>query len=302
MSIKTIATHDGYFHLDDVLACVLLSLTNDYIDAKVVRTREKSEINKCDIVVDVGMIYDHAQKRYDHHQKGYSTTWKNSDVPLSGSGLIYLHYGEEVVKKLALVEDITFDDAKEFQYFSNKFYFSFFLPCDADDNGYTFQDQTELYKKVGNLSSRVHVLNYKHLNGDRFESALDLVRNEFYDHFYRLLLSWKPTFMHLINNKCDEYMILGNDELDLAAAVDAAAEMDNVLLVIQKRKTECIARVVETLNGYRFRWPKRWRGLYGDDLVKKAGSGVIFCDKIGNDIVTNSDKSAINALHIALKS
>ncbi len=78
----TICTHDGCFHADEVLACYLLKQLPVYKDAKIVRyvfiyllfcyffrTRDMSVIVKCDIVVDVGGIYDASKHRYDHHQR-----------------------------------------------------------------------------------------------------------------------------------------------------------------------------------------------------------------------------------------
>ena len=36
---------------------------------RIVRTRNQEELDQCDIVVDVGGVYDPGQHRYDHHQK-----------------------------------------------------------------------------------------------------------------------------------------------------------------------------------------------------------------------------------------
>lgn len=65
----TIGTHDGGFHCDEALACWMLRLLPEYKTAVVVRTRKPDKLNECDIVVDVGAVFDHSRRRYDHHQR-----------------------------------------------------------------------------------------------------------------------------------------------------------------------------------------------------------------------------------------
>lgn len=65
---NTIGTHSGTFHCDEILACYLLSKHPDFAGHTVLRTRDQSLLDKCDIVVDVGSIFDPSKKRFDHHQ------------------------------------------------------------------------------------------------------------------------------------------------------------------------------------------------------------------------------------------
>ncbi|MCJ8749141.1 hypothetical protein PDJAM_G00172810, partial [Pangasius djambal] len=69
MTFVKIGTHNGTFHCDEVLACYLLRQLPEYKDAEIIRTRDPVELARCDIVVDVGGVYDHKQHRYDHHQR-----------------------------------------------------------------------------------------------------------------------------------------------------------------------------------------------------------------------------------------
>ncbi len=66
---KSIGTHSGTFHCDEVLACYMLRLLPEYQGARVVRTRDPKLLQECDIVVDVGGEYDPSNHRYDHHQR-----------------------------------------------------------------------------------------------------------------------------------------------------------------------------------------------------------------------------------------
>lgn len=76
----TVATHDGPFHADDVMACALIRTFHDP-DARVVRTRDPARIDAADLVVDVGGVYDPARGRFDHHQQSY-------EGPLSAAGMV----------------------------------------------------------------------------------------------------------------------------------------------------------------------------------------------------------------------
>ncbi|VDH93711.1 Hypothetical predicted protein [Mytilus galloprovincialis] len=64
-----IGTHNGSFHCDEVLACFLLKQLPTYKDAEIIRTRDQKVLDTCDIVVDVGGIFDPSKNRFDHHQK-----------------------------------------------------------------------------------------------------------------------------------------------------------------------------------------------------------------------------------------
>ena len=44
----------------------------------------------CDIVVDVGAVYDEAAQRFDHHQRGFTEVFGHGfETKLSSAGLIY---------------------------------------------------------------------------------------------------------------------------------------------------------------------------------------------------------------------
>ncbi len=66
---KSIGTHSGSFHCDEVLACHMLRVLPEYRDARIVRSRDPKLLQDCDIVVDVGGEYDPSKHRYDHHQR-----------------------------------------------------------------------------------------------------------------------------------------------------------------------------------------------------------------------------------------
>jgi uncharacterized UPF0160 family protein len=75
-----VATHDGPFHADDVMAYALIRTFWDD-EADVVRTRDPQRIARATIAVDVGGIYDPEKLRFDHHQSPYQG-------PLSSAGMV----------------------------------------------------------------------------------------------------------------------------------------------------------------------------------------------------------------------
>ncbi|XP_069133181.1 MYG1 exonuclease-like [Argopecten irradians] len=67
-----IGTHNGSFHCDEVLACFLLRQLPQYKDAQIKRTRDPAVLDTCDIVVDVGGVFDPEKNKFDHHQRSDS--------------------------------------------------------------------------------------------------------------------------------------------------------------------------------------------------------------------------------------
>lgn len=85
LDIMKIGTHNGTFHCDEALACFMLKCLPKFKNAEIIRSRDESVLKECDIVVDVGGVYDPAIDRYDHHQRGFTETL-TSVVPKFGSG------------------------------------------------------------------------------------------------------------------------------------------------------------------------------------------------------------------------
>ena len=56
----------------------------------VKRTRDPAVLDTCDIVVDVGAVYDESKQRFDHHQRGFGEVFGHGfTTKLSSAGLIY---------------------------------------------------------------------------------------------------------------------------------------------------------------------------------------------------------------------
>ena len=93
MTDKTIVTHNGNFHADDVFSIAAFKII--FPSFKLIRTRDLDLIAKADIVIDVGGEHDPDTDRFDHHQRGGAGERENG-IPYSSFGLIWQKYGSEI--------------------------------------------------------------------------------------------------------------------------------------------------------------------------------------------------------------
>ena len=204
---KLIGTHDGTFHCDEALGCALLQMMPSWAGATIVRTRNETELAKCDIVIDVGAVYDHSKARYDHHQRTFVTTLKDehADVPadsrpdfdtkLSACGLVYKHYGlQELLPTLTASMGVP---ATLLPILYRKMYKGFVEEVDAIDNGVDIAEGELKYKVCTNLSARVSHLNpnwnedgSKETRNALFVEAMELSGGEFLSNLQKLCTSW----------------------------------------------------------------------------------------------------------------
>ncbi|EFY92898.1 hypothetical protein J3458_004523 [Metarhizium acridum] len=137
-----IGTHNGHFHADEALAVHMLRMLPTYRDSPLVRTRDPELLAACHTVVDVGGEYDAQRNRYDHHQRGFTTTFPGRSTKLSSAGLVFKHFGRAIVAQ-RLGAGVA-EDAPEVELLHNKLYESFVEALDAHDNGISVYDPAGL--------------------------------------------------------------------------------------------------------------------------------------------------------------
>ncbi|XP_003702745.2 MYG1 exonuclease [Megachile rotundata] len=195
-----IGTHDGCFHCDEALACFMLKTLPQYKDAVIVRSRDKSILDTCDIVIDVGGEYNPSKHRYDHHMRDFkeslSTVVKkpgyNSDIKLSSAGLIYCHFGHEIIKHL--IPQLSNNDVEAV---FKQIYNTFIKEIDGIDNGIPMFKEEPVYGIVTDLSSRVQFLNVPwndktRTSDEQFPKAVELTGQEFLQHLNYAAHVWLP--------------------------------------------------------------------------------------------------------------
>lgn len=193
-----IGTHNGTFHCDEGLAVFLLRQTNTYRGASLKRSRDPKVLETCDVVVDVGAVYDVENNRFDHHQRGFSHSFGHGfDTKLSSAGLVYKHFGKEVI---ANTTQLPISDPKV-ETLWLKVYKEFIEALDAIDNGISQypSDIKPRYKNHTDLSSRVGALNPawnqptdSKMVDSQFERASLLAGEEFTQRLRYYANAWLP--------------------------------------------------------------------------------------------------------------
>lgn len=202
-----IGTHSGVFHCDEILACYMLQQLPKYEKARIVRTRDDAILKDCDIVVDVGSVYDPEKLRFDHHQKTFAHTLgsirpefadKFSKVRLSSAGLIYTHFGEEVIRQILKREKGQELSDECLRNVFVKVYEYFIQEMDGIDNGVPQFADEPVYRISTHLSARVGHFNSQWNSSEgfdeqaQFEKAKALAGEEFVETVLFFSTVWWP--------------------------------------------------------------------------------------------------------------
>ncbi|XP_068568445.1 MYG1 exonuclease [Cebidichthys violaceus] len=199
MTVIKIGTHNGTFHCDEVLACFFLRQLPEYKDAEIIRTRDPTKLAECDIVVDVGGEFDPKKHRYDHHQRTFAESFhslcpeKPWVTKLSSAGLVYLHFGRQLLGQLTQLKE----GDRQLEVLFDKLYENFVEEVDAVDNGISQCDGETRYSVSTTLSARVGHLNPRWNSKSQdteegFRKALKMVGEEFLDRVEYYQSSWLP--------------------------------------------------------------------------------------------------------------
>ncbi|CAH8433231.1 unnamed protein product [Schistosoma mattheei] len=300
-----IGTHDGRFHADEILACAMLKHLPEYSNAEIIRTRDSSILSTCDIVVDVGGVFNAENHLYDHHQREFNLTYKdfypNSDwdIKLSSAGLIYVHFGQKILSCILGMAENTMDPLVTALF--DKMYSSFIVEIDAIDNGVPMAITPLRYSMNTSLSSRVNRMNpaWNQLDTDEticFHNALQLVDKEFITlvHFYAD--TWYPAREIVLNAVKNRYSIDSSGtiiyiegtgcpwnahffEIEKSLSLNNVNEIEKqnqILFVIYQRKdsTWTIQAIpLDEHNNFsqRLPLPESWRGLRDEQLSSIVG-------------------------------
>jgi uncharacterized UPF0160 family protein len=287
--IKTIATHDGNFHADEVFAIAILKLI--YPKAKIIRTRHKGKLKNADMRVDVGGEYNIKTDDYDHHQDNFREKRSNG-IPFASAGLIWKHFGRKLVMS-----------QEGWQYIED----ALIQPIDAHDNGvkvYT-TDIIEPFT-IGHIIST-------------FVPKWD-EESTFYREFMQAMRFAQKLMLRMIDyaNSIEK----GNKKIR-----DALKESDGTILFMERpmppmdrflcenSKIKFViykhdegkwrAKTVPKKFGnfaLRVPFPKEWGGLMDEDLQEVTGvKDAMFCHKALFIAGANSKEGIIKMVNIALE-
>ena len=282
---RSLGTHDGTFHADEVTASALL-ITFDLIDKnKIVRTRNLDELNKCEFVCDVGGVFDAASKKFDHHQSGYTGT-------LSSAGMILKYLLEEEI-----INDSLYTFIND----------SLVHGVDLHDNGLVSLERGHC--SFSGVVSNFAPIKYGASNSvteDAFYKALDFV----IAHIDRLLQRYK------YNLSCKESVAQAMDTKEKYLVFDAPMPWMESFFELGGNEHQAEYLIMPTGDHWKLRGipptfqermqvrkplPEKWAGLLGEELEKVSGiPGSIFCHKGRFISVWKTRKDALLALEKSL--
>lgn len=287
--VKWIGTHSGTFHADECLACALLSHTKEFSNMVIIRSRDPQILSKCDALVDVGGKYDPEHHLYDHHQREFQGTFPNFKTRLSSAGLIYLHFGMEIVSQKVSNEKY----AKKIY---EKVYKNFVEHMDGIDNGVTVSgDRPPLYNISTDLSSRVGSLGpewntpedqVEELTLAGFKSALTLTETEFFQYLNFLCNTWLPARdiveKCVTKDWCDEkgeiiflekFCPWQEHLYEIERDLDIVGKVKYVIMYDMREKAWRVRAVSVEGDGFKSRiaLKKEWCGLRDQELQKLSG-------------------------------
>ncbi|KAH0794436.1 metal-dependent protein hydrolase [Histomonas meleagridis] len=310
---KTIATHSGNFHADDALSIYFLHNTNEFKDAKVVRTRDQSIIDNADCVCDVGLIYDPEKRRFDHHQVGFKETFADGNYPMASCGIVYKEFGKEINRKI--LEKNGRDIGEHSEYIYNKMYTKFVFEIDCIDNGVQQipPDATPLYEIRTGISTRISMLN---LDGT-FEDAVNLIGKEYEEKLIRLFDSEIPAIeiakeayesrftvdasgkIVLFNEPCPAEPHLKNIEKE-----KNVPKTEQLLYIVSPRLNgNWSIKAIGTDRSFVLRKPLPYKGLRDEELSEQCGiPGGVFVHKNGFLSIFKTKDQAIQFAKLALNS
>jgi|ERR1035437_634934 uncharacterized UPF0160 family protein len=299
--MKTIATHNGSFHTDDVFAVATLKLFLGEEEVKVVRTRDQALFTTADYCVDVGGVYDPKTRRFDHHQTGGAGI-RDNGIPYASFGLVWEEYGEVISGSKTVADAI---DERLVQ------------PIDAVDNGVNIVKP--IYKNVSSYTISDFLMSYKKVGVNSDE--------ELYQTFIELVILAKGLLNREIKNEKiseslrneieeayrdserKEIIILSKPNIRHNYRVVLSKHREPIYVVYQGLdsvdkgwKVEAVPISVDTFE-HRKGFPKSWAGKTDAELAKLTGvEDVLFSHNSGFMTAVKNKEGAIKIAEIALNS
>ena len=283
---RSLGTHDGSFHADEMTACALLLLKNKIDKNRIFRTRDLGKISLCEYVCDVGGEYEPEKKRFDHHQASYKGS-------LSSAGM--------VLEYLRNKSDLS---NREYEFLNNMLV----RGVDAHDNGKEMQMPGVC--TFSHIISNFTPISYEATPEEQdacFFSALDFTVG----HLDRLLQRF--AYAQSCQDEVKAAMSLYHDCLIFDRIIpwmETFFENDGdrhpakflIMPAGNYWKLRGIPPTGEERMKVRVPLPEEWAGLLDQEMKEKTGiDGALFCHKGRFISVWKTKKDAIDALKRVLK-
>ncbi len=276
----SLATHNGPFHADDVLAAALVRVFLD-AGATVHRTRSAEHLEAADVVFDVGGVFDADAGRFDHHQRDYQGNRSSAGMVLDwleGKGAVAASVALSLRAQLVDYEDAVDTGARASEGGVPCFSMMVGVLVERADDA----DFDRWYLRAVDMA--VDIVEAIRMGCERSERDALAVRNAMADAvanqrnvlFFDDYLKWKPAYFEASGHEHPTQYVLfpGRGDWRVVTIPVAADSKDD------KRKL-----------------PEQWAGLEGEALEKVVGVvGARFCHK-NRFIAAFADReSALRAL------
>ena len=260
------------------------------------------------IIQGISTLTDYANRnRYDHHQRSFSETFSSMhSTKLSSAGLVFKHFGKEVIPVLGDKHDISAD---ELQLVYQRCYEGYVEGIDGIDNGispYVLDGCSCSKGKVrraywlNGISSIVDRLNplLEHETADdQFRKAVQVIGDDFKRIVYYLVHRWVPA-RHVVQSAlghCKQYdskgriLVLHSAEpwrSHLFELEKEAGVRVEYVLFPETHSTHWMIQAVPVSEEAEFEdrrsFPEHWRGNRDEKLSELIGiNGCIFVHNSG---------------------
>ncbi len=308
MKTLQLLTHSGQFHADDIFSTALLNI---YFKKKEPKTKLKhkrsiktEDIEKADIVYDIGGIYNPKNLRFDHHQNDEKLMRPNG-IPYAAFGLVFKHFGPDLISiisgdknKKVITEIFDIVEKKLVQH------------IDAMDNGML------TYKQVFKDIDIATIDNYFQMC--KFASGVNdmkLIDKKFFELVkfsepiieniiqYAYHMQKEKSFAIKAYNKAKDKRVIICDRF---YSFNFNKFPEPLVVMYPDLRGGWSAKNVQTgedLYDARFYFPESWRGLVDTELENACGvKGAKFCHKSGFLCVNETKEGLLEMVRLGMES
>lgn len=299
--MKTLVTHNGTFHADDVFAVATFILAHPEDKWQIIRSRDTEIINKADVVIDVGGEFDPKRSRFDHHQQGGAGVRENK-IPYASFGLVWREFGSKIVEGDFFVSKQIDDEIVS--------------SIDANDNGIKISNELENIS-LFDISKYIKINNLTWKEEEEYGDKADSKRLDIFLKLVDFATSIIVREVKRFKDKNSAYKLVESvysDSKDKRVIIfdkyypwqDVLINYPEPLIAIWPSdggKKWSAAMVPKEKNSFatRIQFPKDWAGLRGDELKNETGvSDAEFCHNGRFLVVAKTKEGAISLANKAL--
>lgn len=274
----------------DLLACSMVLQVRRFSNVKFMLSSDYDMLNAlCSMIIGIGGVYNHAKRHYDCAQPLWDCKWEYKilqqkvDIPLGSAGLIWKHYGKEVIEGVAgddALDDFHMTFAVEYVY---ERFVAYFDACQNRIKMVSDKNKSELYEDSSSLAKRIKRLDEecalpmnKFSVNDCFSKGIQIVQeglikmltdtvNAFIPAFDQCLYDYKSRDLDA------RYFVTDTPFEDVLEFVEAIDNSEPKPLFVISPKTIYYAIAIKNTHNrlamdYRILFPQAWRGLRDAEL------------------------------------